>query len=141
MKTVFEEIKLSTSKEFELIEITDRVKEAVTKSGIKNGLVLVFSQHTTGGVRISEYEKSLTIDIEAFFEKLAPKGGKYGHNITNVDDRINAHSHLQALLVNSGELMPLRDGKLVLGSWQTIFFVEVDGPRPERKVTVEIMGE
>ncbi len=141
MKTFFDEISFPTCKEFELIEIKDKVAESVRKSSIRNGFVIVFSQHTTGAIRVNEYEKSLMADFENFFNRLAPKQAGYGHDMTNVDDRINAHSHLQSMLMNSGESIPLKDGKMMLGTWQTIFFIEVDGPRPSRKVTIEVVGE
>lgn len=141
VKVFFDEIRLPSRKEFETIAITDRVDEAIKKSGVQNGNVTLFSQHTTASIRISEDEKSLETDYENFFEKLAPKAGTYGHNETNVDDRKNAHSHLQSMLLNSGETIPIKDGKMMLGTWQTIFFVELDGPRPERRVIVQVMGE
>ena len=141
MKTFFDEISFPTRKEFELIQIKDRVEESVVKSGITNGFVIVFSQHTTGAIRVNEYEKSLMADFENFFNLLAPKKAGYGHDLTNVDGRTNAHSHLQSLLMNSGESIPLRGGKMLLGTWKTIFFIEVDGPRPDRKVIIEVFGE
>ena len=73
------------------------------KSMVRNGSVTLFSQHTTGAIRVSEDEKSLLLDYKDFFEKLAPKKGAYGHNETNVDGRKNAHSHLQSMLLNSAE--------------------------------------
>ena len=73
MKTFFDEISFPTRKEFELIQIKDRVEESVVKSGITNGFVIVFSQHTTGAIRVNEYEKSLMADFENFFNLLAPK--------------------------------------------------------------------
>ena len=141
MKTFFEELKIATKADFELVEITSKVKDVIAKSGIKNGFVIIFSPHTTGLVRISENEKGLMGDYKDFFGKVVPAKGEYRHNKTNVDDRPNAHAHLQSMLVNSSESVPLRDGKLLLGTWQTIFFVELDGARPERKVTIEVMGE
>lgn len=141
MRTIFDEIKVSSKKEFELIDITRQVKESIKRSGVKNGFVIVFSQHTTGAVKINEYEKSLMGDFHNLFEKIAPKDGDYAHNRTNVDGRINAHSHLQSMLSNSGEIIPLKGGEMMLGTWQTIFFIEFDGARPERKVIVEVVGE
>ncbi len=140
MNTFFDEIKFPSTKEFELIDITERVRKSVKDSGIKDGFVIIFSPHTTGGVRISESEKGLMGDYTKFFEKIVPKNLEYAHNKTNVDDRPNAHSHLQSMLVNSSETILLRNGDLSLGTWQTIFFVELDGARPERKVMIEVVG-
>ncbi len=141
MKTVFEEIGISTKKEFELVDVTERVSAIVDKSGIRNGMVLVYSPHTTGLVRISESEPGLLEDYKDAFDNMIPRSLNYRHNKTNVDSRPNAHSHLRSMLVNSSEAIPLRNGKMMLGMWQTIFFVEFDGARPGRKLTVEVMGE
>ena len=141
MKVYFDEIRIGSKEGFETIPITDMVEQIVKKSMVRNGTVTLFSQHTTGSIRVSEDEKSLLLDYKNFFERLAPKKGAYGHNETNVDDRKNAHSHLQSMLLNSAETIPVKDGKMMLGTWQTIFFVELDGPRPERKVIVQVMGE
>lgn len=141
MKNFFEDIRLSSKSEFEMVDITDQVKDCVARSGITQGFAVIFSQHTTGSVRISEYENGLMSDLRDFFDKTAPKAGAYVHNRTNVDGRLNAHSHLQAMVLNSSEMVPIKDGALILGKWQNVFFVEVDGPRPERKVTVQVVGE
>lgn len=141
MKSFFDEVKLSSGKELELIDITDQVGEIVRKSGVKEGLVVIFSQHTTGPVRIGEYEPGLLSDYDKFFGRIAPKGDNYTHDTTNVDGRPNTHSHLQSLTVNSSETIPVKNGEMMLGKWQTIFFVELDGPRPERKAIVQVIGE
>lgn len=141
MKVFFDEIRFPSRKEFELVAITDRVRESVRKSGVRNGSVMVFSPHTTGSVRVSEDEEGLREDYQKFFEKVVPKKGNYMHNITNVDSRRNTHSHLQSLVLNSSETIPVKDGKMMLGTWQTIFFMELDGTRPERKVIVQVLGE
>lgn len=140
MSAFFDEIKFATNKPFDTIEITEMVKKSVKSSGVSNGIVVLFTQHTTGALRISEYEKSLQEDYRWFFDQLVPKAHEYGHNKTNVDERPNAHSHLQSMTLNSSETIPLKDGKLTLGKWQSIFFIELDGPRSERRVTVEVIG-
>ncbi|MEM3839478.1 MAG: secondary thiamine-phosphate synthase enzyme YjbQ [Candidatus Micrarchaeaceae archaeon] len=141
MKIFFDELRFSSKKGFELIAITEGVKECVKKSGIKNGHAIVYTQHTTGSVRVSEDEISLHDDYAAFLDKLAPRSGSYKHDITNVDGRKNGHAHLQSMLLNSNETILIKDGKLLLGAWQTVFFIELDGPRPERKVIIQVVGE
>jgi secondary thiamine-phosphate synthase enzyme len=140
MITFFDEIKVSTTKPIEFIDITDDVTSIIKNSKVSTGYAIIFSQHTTGAIRISEFESSLMTDLAAFFEKLAPESGNYLHNTTNVDNRRNAHSHLQSILLNSSETVPIKDGKLMLGKWQKIFFIEVDGSRTERKITIEVVG-
>lgn len=144
MKTEFFTIELNNPKR-DFININDKVKECVKKSGIKNGFCIVFTQHTTGAVKVHEWEteknRDLIIDSLDFLERVAPTQQNYGHDKASVDDRPNTHSHLKALLLNSGEVIPIKDGELLLGQWQAIYFVELDPPRPSRKVIVEIMGE
>lgn len=140
MATFFDEISFATKSDFEIVNLTNKIKESVNKSRIKDGIVVIFTKHTTCSLRVSEDEKSLLEDYKRFFSGLAPKDHNYGHNKTNVDERPNAHAHLQSMTLNSSETIPLRNGELLLGTWQSILFVELDGPRPERRVTVEVIG-
>ena len=141
MKAHFVDIDLNTNKHLQFIDINDKVKEAVKKSNVKNGFCLAYSNHTTASVKITENESSLLDDFEALFKSIAPEDSKYGHNLTNVDSRKNAHSHLRSLLLQQSEIMPVKDSKLLLGEWQSIFFIEFDGPRNNRKIMVEVFGE
>lgn len=141
MPVVFSTIELSSRSHVELMDITSRVEKVVHSSKIKNGLVLVYSQHTTSAIRVNESEKNLLKDVEVFLSSLAPSGKKYGHDRDPVDGRKNAHSHLKSWILSSSETVPLQGGKLLLGNWQRIFFVELDGPRDSRKVIVEVVGE
>jgi secondary thiamine-phosphate synthase enzyme len=141
MAIFFDNIMVQSKKEFEIIDITDSVLKCINKSGVKNGLVTLFTQHTTGSLRVGEIEEGLLEDYAKFFENVVPKNRTYKHNTTNVDDRPNAHSHIQSLMLNSNETIPIADGKLLSGTWQKVFFIELDGPRKERKVIVEVMGQ
>jgi secondary thiamine-phosphate synthase enzyme len=75
-----------------------------------------------------------------FLERLAPRDGDYLHNLDTVDDRPNAHAHLLGLFANTTECLMVRDGELQLGAWQSVFFIELDGPRPRRQVLVQALG-
>ena len=132
---------LSTSKPIEIINLTKQACEFAEKSGLKNGLLTVSTQHTTMAVKINENCENLLQDIESFLGKLAPANQDYLHNLYTKDGRPNAHSHLLSLLLSSQETIPLIDGKLSLGKWQSIFSIELDGPRPERKINFALMGE
>ena len=123
-----------------MIDISNKVVESVKKSGISNGIVIVFSTHTTGAIKINENEKNLIGDFDNMFEKLIPRNFDYEHNKTAIDNRPNAHSHLRSMLINSSETIPFKDGKMLLGTWQAIFFIELDGPRQNRKIIVEVIG-
>ncbi|MBI4044010.1 MAG: YjbQ family protein [Candidatus Diapherotrites archaeon] len=141
MKNVVSFIEMQTRQVMEFHDITEKVREAVKKSNVKEGLVNVFTQHTTCCVKINEFEEKLMQDFYQFLEKRVPQFEKYGHDINPVDGRKNAHSHLKSLILNTSECIPLQKGELLLGTWQRVFFVELDGPREKRKVIVQVLGE
>ena len=78
--------------------------------------------------------------METFIKRFAPKDGNYLHNLNPLDGRDNAHSHLIGLLMNTSETIPFSKGKLLLGKWQSLFFIELDGPRKERSILLQISG-
>ena len=140
-------IKLVSQKAPDFIDITDPVRDYVAQTNIKNGCVLVFSKHTTAAVKINENEPLLLQDMEKFLERVAPRNGHYQHNdftvrtVNMTDDECpNGHAHCQSLLLGSSEAIPLIDGVLQFGQWQSIFLIELDHPR-HREVTVQVLGE
>jgi secondary thiamine-phosphate synthase enzyme len=138
MKVYTDEIVLSTSKQFELIDITYRVEEIVGKSGISNGLALVFAPHATAAIIANEHESGLMDDIITKIKELTePGSSKWKHNL--IDD--NAHAHLGSALIGADRVFPVINGRLVRGTWQNIFLVEMDGPRSRRHVIVTVIGE
>ena len=141
MKYKSEIITLKTLGPYDLIDITVRVREFVRFTGVMNGLIQVSSMHTTASVRVNEKCDELKKDLFSFLEKLAPSEGKYAHNVIAIDGRPNAHSHLLSFLVPHAETLVIKDGEIGLGSWQSVFFLELDGPRKERQVQIYCMGE
>ena len=141
----FSEIEIDTKEKIEFMNMTKAVQEKVDESGIKNGFAVVFTQHTTAAVKVHETEteadRALIKDSLEFLERIASSEGNYRHDKSNVDGRPNTHAHLKSLMLNSAEVIPLREGKLLLGTWQSLYFIEMDGPRRKRKVIVEIVGE
>lgn len=140
-------LKVDTKDAPQLIDITDWVKGCVSDSHIRNGLVLVYSRHTTAAVKINENEPLLIEDMAEFLERIAPRDAYYRHNDFSIrtvnmteDESPNGHAHLQHLMLGCSETIPLVDGKIPFGQWQSIFFIELDHPRP-REVMVQIMGE
>ncbi len=125
----------------EFHDITTDVLKALHESKIENGIVTVYTQHTTCAIKINENEKNLMHDMLEFLEKVAPQRKNYLHDNHPIDGRKNAHSHLKALLLTASESIPIQDGKLLLGNWQRVFLVELDGPREKRNVIVHVMGE
>ncbi|MFH0800239.1 MAG: secondary thiamine-phosphate synthase enzyme YjbQ [Pseudomonadota bacterium] len=140
MKSFISEIKIDTKGPIEFVDITGRVRSAFEESGIREGLVTVFTSHTTAAVKINERCDRLQEDMLAFLENAVP-ASNYRHDEDTVDSRANARSHLMSLLLNASETVPASGGKLMLGTWQTLFFIELDGPRRGRSVSVGIIGE
>lgn len=140
-------LKVDTKDAPQLIDITDWVKGCVTESKVSNGLVLVYSRHTTAAVKINENEPLLIEDMAEFLERIAPRDAYYRHNDFSIrtvnmteDESPNGHAHLQHLMLGCSETIPLIDGKIPFGQWQSIFFIELDHPRP-REVMVQIVGD
>ncbi len=135
-KAYTEYLTFNTKNRRGLIKITDRVQEAVEKSGIKEGLCLVSAMHLTASVFIQDDEEGLHEDIWQWLEKLAPFKPDYKHHLTGED---NADAHLKNLLTHLQVVLPVTNGKLDLGPWQEIFYAEYDGQRPKR-VIIKILG-
>lgn len=133
-------IQLQTQAPIDLIDITDSVLEFVKNSDCQNGLLNLCSQHTTATVNVNESCEALKKDFLATLQKLIPAQAHYEHNKVAVDDRANAHSHLLNYFMNNTPTLPIVDGKLQLGTWQRIFFIELDGPRDTRSVLLTIIS-
>ena len=138
-------IELETGDGISLHDLMPGIKDAVTESGIKNGLVTITSQHTTTAISINENEERLVEDVKAFLTRLIPPSDRYLHNDIALrdcpaDEPENAHCHLTAMLLGSSEVVALEEGKLVLGQYQSVMLYELDGPR-HRRVNVQVYGE
>ncbi len=131
------ELRFSTKGEIDLVDITREVEKIVEESGVKNGIVLVFVPGATGAIVTIEHESGLLEDFKRILKELIPKGKGYLHD--RIDD--NAHSHLRATLLGASECFPVVDGRLVRGTWQQIFFVELDVRPRHRRVIVQVIGE
>lgn len=125
---------IQTTTRTEIIDITDRVRAVVKETGIKDGICVISTRHSTGSIMINENERGLRNDILDMLEKLVPENESYTHN--QIDN--NAHAHLRAVLLGMSETVPIEDGHMTLGTWQSIFFVELDGPR-KRSVNIKIL--
>jgi len=124
----------STKGEIEFIDLSDKVQEAVSKSGIKNGLVHVFAPHATGILILTESDYSLLNDIKALLEKLIPKHAAYNHPS-------NAHAHLRSVLLPPDKTLPVVDGRIEFGTWQSLVFVETDVHPRRRTIIIQVLGE
>lgn len=137
MKLYSETLTVQTKNQRELMNITPVVKAAVQKSEVHNGMALVSSLHVNAAVILHEDEPGMNQDLEAWLEKLAPRTGEYQHG-TKFDSPGGVN--LQALLLHPQVIVPIAEGRLDLGPWQSVFFVELDGGRPKR-YTIKVIGE
>ena len=131
----------------EFIDITEWVAQCVAESQISNGFAVVYSKHTTAAIKINENEPLLLQDMAEFLEKISPRENGYQHNNfeirtvnMNDDESPNGHAHLQHLLLGTSETVPVIDGKMQFGTYQSVFFIELDHPR-KREVMVQVVGE
>ena len=144
MKTHHGYIELQTREGIHVMDITAELKRIVAESGISNGMLVVSSMHTTLALTVNEAEERLLVDIENYFSKLVPANQGYLHDDLHwrdvpPDEPENAHSHLIAMMFGNSESLAVVDGKPVLGTYQSLMAVELDGPR-ERRVSVQVVG-
>jgi secondary thiamine-phosphate synthase enzyme len=151
LKHRFENHDLVTERASQLIDVTNDVRGAVERAEISNGMVLVYSPHTTCAIVINELEDGFIEDFCDFLAELAPADGRYYRHDDlairtqgleeDTADFPNGHSHLRTgLLSSSSQTIPIVDGSLMLGTWQRVFFCELDRSRP-RKVFIQVIGE
>lgn len=138
-------IEVETEKGIGIYNITPKIEKTLKATGIQNGQVLIFSRHTTTALAINENEERLLEDTKVHLRKLAPESEKYLHNDLHLrdvppDEPMNAHSHLMAMMLSTSEVIPVVDGQLGLGTWQSVLFFDLDGPR-KRTVFIQISGK
>lgn len=146
MKQLLKTLELSTVKQFQLLNVTSQIQDAIKESGVINGSVTVFVPHTTASVRVNHDEPLLIQDIMKAVYRLVPLEMSYSHDLfevreqVSINERSNGQAHVKAFLSGSSENFIVNEGQLLLGDRQSIFFVEFDGGR-QRKMHVKIMGE
>ena len=134
MKIKTHSFKINTNKNFEIIDITLKINELID---IEEGIVSIFSRHSTSAIVVNENESGLLHDFEFMLSNLV--SDKYSYQHDRIDN--NAKSHLKSFLLSSSECLPIKNSKLDLGTWQSVFFVELDGPRANRTITLTMVGE
>ena len=125
---------LNTNRNFEIIDITSKINELID---VNQGIVSIFSRHSTSAIVVNENESGLLNDLEFMLDNLVSDKFSYEHD--RIDD--NARSHLKSFLLSSSECLPIRNNRLDLGTWQSVFFIELDGPRHNRTISLTIIGE
>jgi len=133
-KVVNKSFSFSTKGEIDFVDLTDKVQEVVSESAIKNGMVHVFAPHATGILILTENDYALLNDIKAFLEEIVPKRRAYQHPS-------NAHSHLRSMLLPPDKTLPVIDGRVEFGTWQSLLFVETDVYPRRRTLIMQVIGE
>ena len=132
--------RISSSSNFQIIDITSDIvailNETSKENKISNGIVNIFTKHSTSAIRVNENEKGLLLDFEKALKDIVKEKDNYKHDF--IDN--NAASHIRAFLLGSSETIPIVDGRLDLGTWQSIFFIELDGPRRNRTIDLTFIG-
>jgi len=138
INTVTGYIEFATKGDADIIDITGEVSDAVSESGVTDGIVVVFAPGATGAVTTIEYESGLISDFKSMLERIAPQNITYAHNLRWGDG--NGHSHVRASLLGPSLSVPLIDGRMQLGTWQQIIFIDLDNRPRDRKLIVQIVG-
>ncbi len=139
-------LSIDTTQQFEIVNITEHVQEALRASGLTSGIVVVSTPHTTAGIKLNHYEPLLIQDILRTMYKLAPQDTSYNHDLFELrqnitpGERSNGHAHIKAFLLGASESLPILHGRVILGDRQNILFVECDGVR-KRTVHITLIGE
>jgi len=137
MKTQTQYLTIQTEKEKQIINITNKVQEAINKSEIQEGICLINSMHITSSVFINDEEPGLKQDFMTWLEELAPEKPNYLHHNTG---ETNADAHLKRTIMGREVVIAITNGKLDFGPWEQIFYGEFDGQRP-KKILIKIIGE
>ena len=132
-------ISLSTKGNCEIVDITEKVKNLITQNNFGEGNVLVFAGGSTAGVTTIEFEPGLLEDYPKFFERIAPANINYEHDNTWHDG--NGHSHIRAAMQGASLTIPFSKGRLLLGTWQQIVFIDFDNLSRKREITVQVTGK
>ena len=133
------QLSIHTKGEGDILDVTGAVAEAVVETGLKNGIVTVFVPGSTGALTTIEYEPGLLKDFPNMLERIAPKNLVYEHEKRWHDG--NGHSHVRASLIGPSLTVPFANGRLTLGTWQQIIFMELDVRSRVRNIILQIMGE
>lgn len=141
MVVISKSLRISSSSNFQIIDISRDItvvlNEINKEHKMDNGIVNIFTKHSTSAIRVNENEKGLLLDFEKALKDVIKEKDNYKHDF--IDN--NAASHIRAFLLGASETIPIVDGRLDLGTWQSIFFIELDGPRSNRTVDLTFIGE
>ena len=123
----------------DVLDITDEVHRRLAETGLKAGIVTIFSPSSTSGLTTIEFESGAVSDLKRLFDEVAPPNQQYAHNARWGDG--NGHSHVRAALLKASLTVPFADGRLTLGTWQQIVYVDFDNRARRRELVIQVMGE
>jgi secondary thiamine-phosphate synthase enzyme len=132
------QLRFSTEGDGDVIDLTEGVQSVLDSAGVENGIVSIFVPGSTAAVTAMEYEPGGVHDLRAALERLVPAEGDYEHNRLNNDT--NSHAHIRAAIVGPSETIPVRDGRLELGTWQQLVLVDFDDRPRQRSVLVQVIA-
>jgi secondary thiamine-phosphate synthase enzyme len=128
----------STQGDGDVIDLTEGVQSVLGSSGVTNGMISVFVPGSTAAVTAMEFERGGVQDLRTTLDRLIPAEGSYEHNRLNNDT--NSHAHIRAAIVGPSETLPVRDGRLDLGTWQQVVLIDFDDRPRQRTVVVQVIG-
>lgn len=134
VKVYTDRFEFETRQEFDIVDLTARIESVVERSGVREGISVIFAGHATGVIILNEYEPALLEDLKEFLRKLIPLDGGYRHPA-------NAHAHLRSMFLTPSKVVPVHGGRLGLGTWQSLYWVEVERRPRRRRVQVTVLGE
>jgi secondary thiamine-phosphate synthase enzyme len=141
-------ISFETKKNFQFFDLTKKLERLVKKSKIKNGILNIQTLHTTTALLLNEKENLLLKDFKETLERLFPRDKKYNHDDFSkrkqnicFEEFANGHAHCKAIFLLPSLTLNIVDSKIQLGKWQSVLFLELDGPRKERKISILILGQ
>jgi len=132
-------IHFSTRGNADIHNVTEQIERAVSESGLKNGTITVFTPSSTSGLTTIEYESGALNDLRQLFEEIIPSNREYAHNARWGDG--NGHSHVRAALLGASLTVPFVNGRLILGTWQQIIFIDFDNRSRQRELILQVIGE
>lgn len=139
MSVFFKEIQFNTSRDFDVVDITGYVNDAIKESELSDGIVNIFVIGSTASVSTVEFEPNLVIDLKSAMERIAPSDIEYKHHLTWGD--ANGKSHVRATILGPGTTVPFKGSRLITGTWQQIVVIDFDVPARNRRIQLTIIGE
>jgi secondary thiamine-phosphate synthase enzyme len=133
-KVFNDSITFQTKGEIDFVDLSDEIQKIIDKSKVQNGIVHVFAPHATGILILTENDPALLADISSFLQDIIPNNSYYNHPS-------NAHSHLRSMLLPPDKTLPIINGKVLFGTWQSLMFVETDVAPRKRTVIIQVLGE